>query len=190
MHPHPLALIDGLWILFLVVWLLAAMKTKREARRVAGFSRGVQMVLVVAGSILMFDPDVSVGFLGFRFLPDVAALAYLGVALTAGGIAFAIWARVALGQNWSSQVTLKQGHELIRRGPYALVRHPIYSGMLLGLGGTAVSVGELRGLIALALFIVSWWLKARGEERLMTEQFGEQYRSYQRDVKAVIPFVL
>jgi len=138
----------------------------------------------------MFDRALSVGFLEFRFLPDFAALAYLGVAVTAIGIAFAVWARFVLGQNWSSQVTLKQGHELIRGGPYALVRHPIYSGMLLGLLGTAIGVGEFRGLIALALFIVAWWLKARTEETLMIQQFGEQYSRYRRDVKALIPFVL
>jgi protein-S-isoprenylcysteine O-methyltransferase Ste14 len=189
-HLNVLPLIYGLWIAFLAIWLLAATRTKRVARRASGSSLAVQIGLTVPGAVLMFDSNLSVGFLGFRFLPDVAALAYLGVAITAAGIAFAVWARFVLGQNWSSQVTVKQGHELIRRGPYALVRHPIYSGLLLGLFGTAIGVGELRGLIALAFFIVAWWLKARTEETLMIEQFGEQYRQYRRDVKALIPFVL
>jgi len=190
MYPHPLALIDGLWILFLVVWLLAAIQTKREARRVAGLSRVVQMVLVVAGSILMFDPDVSLGFLGFRFLPDVAALAYLGVALTAGGIAFAIWARVALGQNWSSQVTLKQGHELIRRGPYALVRHPIYSGLLLALAGSALAIGRGGCILGWSLVAATYAVKIRQEEQLMKQTFPDAYPQYAERVKAFIPGIL
>lgn len=116
-HPNLLPLIYGLWIAFLAIWLLAATKTKRVARRASASSLAVQIGLTAPAGLLMFDRALSVGFLEFRFLPDFAALAYLGVAVTAIGIAFAVWARFVLGQNWSSQVTLKQGHELIRGGP-------------------------------------------------------------------------
>jgi protein-S-isoprenylcysteine O-methyltransferase Ste14 len=94
-----------------------------------------------------------------------------------------------LGSNWSGTVTVKQNHELIRSGPYAIVRHPIYSGFLLGLLGTALSVGEARGLIALALAFVGWFVKARVEEQFMVEQFNGDYVRYIRDVKRLIPFV-
>jgi protein-S-isoprenylcysteine O-methyltransferase Ste14 len=176
MHPDLFPWIDGLWIAFLVIWVLGAMKIKPAARRISGPSRSLQIVLAAAGAILLFDRDLSVSFLGLRFIPQAEALGYLGVAMTAGGIAFAVWARFALGQNWSGQVTLKQGHELIRSGPYALVRHPIYSGILLGLFGTAIFIGELRGLIGFGLFLTGWWFKARLEESLMIEQFGDEYR--------------
>jgi protein-S-isoprenylcysteine O-methyltransferase len=150
----------------------------------------VQLGLSVLGLILLFDRRLSAGWLNSRFLPDMAAVAWAGVTMTAGGIAFAVWARFALGRNWSSQVALKQGHELVRSGPYRLVRHPIYSGVLLALLGTAAAIGELRGLIAFGLFVAGWWLKARVEEVVLVEQFGEQYRIYKSEVKALIPFVL
>jgi protein-S-isoprenylcysteine O-methyltransferase Ste14 len=182
--------IDGLWITFIVIWLLGAMRVKRATRRISGRSRVLQILLAIAGAILLFDPSLGIGFLASRFLPENATVAYLGLAMTAGGLAFAVWARFILGRNWSGQITVKEGHELIRRGPYALVRHPIYSGILLGLLGTAFCVDEVRGLIGFGLFLAGWWLKARVEEALMIEQFGDQYRRYQREVKALIPFVV
>jgi protein-S-isoprenylcysteine O-methyltransferase Ste14 len=190
MEPNFLPWIDSLWIAFIVIWALAAMKTRRAARRLSGWPRFVQIGFAIMGTILLFDSGLSVGWLGSRLLPKAAALAWVGVAITAGGIAFAVWARFVLGQNWSSEITVKEGHEFVRSGPYSLVRHPIYSGVLLALFGTAICVGELRGVIAFGLFIVGFRLKARLEETLLSEQFGEQYRSYQNEVKALIPFVL
>jgi protein-S-isoprenylcysteine O-methyltransferase Ste14 len=95
-----------------------------------------------------------------------------------------------LGSNWSGTVTVKQNHELVQSGPYAIVRHPIYSGFLLGALGTALSVGEARGLIALALAFVGWVAKTRVEEQFMVEQFNGDYVRYRREVKRLIPFVL
>lgn len=190
MRHNLLPWIEGLWIAFLVIWALAAMRTKRTVRRISGWPRFVEIALVILGIVLLFSRRLSFGWLGSHFLPDSAATGWVGVAMTAGGIAFAVWARFVLGQNWSSEVTLKEGHELICRGPYRWVRHPIYSGALLALLGTALSLNELRGLIAFGFFFAGWWLKARTEEALMLEQFGEQYRRYRSEVKALIPFVL
>ena len=102
----------------------------------------------------------------------------------------AIWARVALGRNWSGTVTIKQYHQLIRTGPYSVVRHPIYSGLLLALLGTALAVGETRGLVALAGAFLMGIFKARTEERFMIEQFGSQYEDYRKRTKALVPFIL
>ncbi len=184
------AWIDGLWIGFVLIWLLGAARIKQAERRVAGWRRIVQTILMVAGAFLLFDPQLGVGVLGYRFVPASALSSYAGIAMTAAGIAFAVWARFVLGRNWSSQVTLKREHELIRSGPYRLVRHPIYSGILFALLGTAIYFGELRGFIAFAMFITGWWLKSQMEEALMIEHFGEQYREYRKQVKALIPFVL
>ncbi len=190
MHPDFLLWIVGLWIAFIAIWALAAVKTKRTARRRSGWRRSVQLGLAVLGLILLLDRRLAAEWLNSRFLPDTAAVAWAGVAMTVGGIAFAVWARFVLGRNWSSQVAVKQGHELVRRGPYRLVRHPIYSGVLLALLGTAAAIGELRGLIAFGLFGAGWWLKVRVEEIVLLGQFGEQYRIYQSEVKALLPFVL
>jgi protein-S-isoprenylcysteine O-methyltransferase len=182
--------IDGLWLAFVAIWVIGAAKIKRAERRVAGWPRWVQIGLTAAGAVLLFDPAMDAGILGFRCLPLSAVFGGLGGAITASGLAFAVWARFVLGRNWSSQITLKQEHELIQSGPYRLVRHPIYSGILLALLGTAIYIGELRGFIAFPLFAAGWRLKARVEESLMLEHFGEQYRDYQRKVKAIVPFVV
>ena len=105
------------------------------------------------------------------------------------GIAFAIFARFALGGNWSGSVTVKQDHTLIRRGPYSIVRHPIYTGLILAFLGVAVIVGQLRGLLGVAVLFLSFWLKSRVEERFMQEQFGAEYRTYQHQVKGLIPYI-
>ena len=113
---------------------------------------------------------------------------WIGLALTAIGLGFAIAARWWLGRNWSGRVTIKQQHQLIQNGPYALVRHPIYAGFLLALLGTALVHSELRGLIGLALAALGWIFKLRIEEALLSQQFGDAYLQYQRHVKALIPF--
>ena len=105
------------------------------------------------------------------------------------GIAFSIWARLQLGGNWSGAVTIKEGHTLVCRGPYTIVRHPIYSGLLLALLGVALIVGEVRCLLGVGVLFLSFWLKSRMEERFMLEQFDGDYRHYQQKVKALIPYV-
>jgi protein-S-isoprenylcysteine O-methyltransferase Ste14 len=97
---------------------------------------------------------------------------------------------VHLGRNWSATVTVKQDHELIRTGPYAIVRHPIYTGVLFGFIGTALAVGQWRGVLAVVIVFVSFWRKLRIEERWMSETFGEQYRLYRAHTRALIPFLL
>ena len=113
----------------------------------------------------------------------------MGLALTIVGALFAVWARFYLGGNWSLTVTVKEGHTLIRGGPYAVVRHPIYSGLSLAVLGTALTVGEFRGLVAVGLVVFGLLHKSLVEERLMREEFGAEYERYCRDVKALIPFV-
>jgi protein-S-isoprenylcysteine O-methyltransferase Ste14 len=105
------------------------------------------------------------------------------------GVAFATWARLQLGGNWSSSVTIKQGHTLVRRGPYTIVRHPIYTGLLLATLGVAIIVGEYRGLFGVGVLFLAYWLKSSREERFMLEQFDGEYRQYQGQVKALIPYI-
>jgi len=181
--------IDGLSIAFLVIWAIGAARTKQTEHRQSNASQVVQRGLAAAGAILLFYPRLGV-WLDTRLLPGSEDLAYTGLALTFAGIAFAVWARFALGRNWSAVVTIKQDHELICRGPYALVRHPIYSGMLLGLLGTALDRNNVRAVIGVASVALAFWLKMRTEESFMVQQFGDQYRRYRREVKALIPFLL
>ena len=112
------------------------------------------------------------------------------MALTAARLLFAVWARQYLGSNWSGTVSIKKDHQLITNGPYALVRHPIYTGVLLALVGSGMAIGEWRAVLGLALASLALWRKLRLEERLMHQQFGAAYQAYCWRVPALIPFVL
>jgi protein-S-isoprenylcysteine O-methyltransferase Ste14 len=178
-----------LWIGFLVLWTAAALVQKRTVRRQSTSSRLWHLALAAATFMLLASPELNFGFLSKSFVPGSVSYSFLGLSLTILGFAFAIWARVFLRGNWSSAVTVKENHELVRNGPYALVRHPIYSGVLLALMGTVVVFHQTRGLIAFGVAVIALWLKSRSEEQFMTEQFGATYAQYKQDVKALIPFV-
>jgi len=114
---------------------------------------------------------------------------WTGAAVTLYGLLFSVWARHCLGTNWSQAVTLKEGHELITSGPYALVRHPIYTGLLLVVLGCAIARGEWRGLVAFAIVFGELWHKLSLEEKWMREQFGESYTAYSQRVSALVPYI-
>jgi protein-S-isoprenylcysteine O-methyltransferase Ste14 len=179
--------IYGIWVALLALWLGAGLSVKSTARTESASSRLPHLALMIVAYGLIFNPRIEI--LNNRFVPDSASTRYAGLAITVAGIAFAIWARFSLGRNWSSNVTVKVNHELRRDGPYAFVRHPIYSGLLLGLFGTALAIGEMRALIGFVLAFIGWRTKSLVEERFMQEQFGDRYSLYKREVKALIPFV-
>jgi protein-S-isoprenylcysteine O-methyltransferase Ste14 len=181
--------IAGIWIFVGIFWFFSALSTKRTIRRQTRKSRLIQAGLLAA-FVLVFQSKFSAEPLGWRFVADSIGSDLVGLSLTLCGAGFAVWARISLGRNWSGIVTVKEDHELVRRGPYAIVRHPIYTGALMALTGTVIARGELRGLFALGLACIALWLKVRTEEAFMQQQFGEQYREYQRHVKALIPGVL
>lgn len=177
------------WIATAVVWLLGAFTSKRTLIRQGGSYRWLELVALVLSFSLLFNHRFSFGLLGAPFLPRLPALPWIGLAIDAVGCGFAIWARFYIGRNWSSDITLKEDHELKRSGPYAIVRHPIYAGLALAILGTAIGIGEIRGLAAVPLAVAAWRHKANQEERLMLRQFGGAYESYRREVKGLIPFV-
>ena len=126
--------------------LFPAFKLKKTKKR-ESWGQRFRYVLPLVIAFYLFRPRAHYGWLGARFVPESDAGGWVGVALTAAGVAIAIWARWHLGTNWSGVVTLKEGHELIRTGPYRTIRHPIYTGILLAFLGTAVALGEVRGLL-------------------------------------------
>jgi protein-S-isoprenylcysteine O-methyltransferase Ste14 len=112
---------------------------------------------------------------------------WAGALLTGAGVGLAILARWHLGTNWSGTVTLKEGHELIRTGPYRAIRHPIYTGILLALLGTAIAFGEVRGLVAFAVAWGSFYFKARREEAFLTQEFGEKFGTHAKETGMFLP---
>lgn len=184
--------IDIFWLAVIVLLTLAAFTSKRSVQRQSGGSRFLQASLVAIGASLIFNlaPGFSRGWFADRVIPLRTSWVIAGTALTLLGILFAVWARVTLGRNWSGVVTIKQDHELILRGPYTVVRHPIYTGILFALLGTALVYGCARCFVGLLLCGVAFWLKLRIEERFMLQQFGEQYTEYRQRTRALVPFVL
>jgi protein-S-isoprenylcysteine O-methyltransferase len=177
------------WLLLGAVWLAAAVVSKRTIRREPALSRIIYGGLFALACLLLFQPW-RLSSLDFRFVADTQIHFVFGLILTGAGIAFAIWARLALGRNWSGTVTIKEDHVLIRHGPYRFVRHPIYAGILLAMAGTAVGYGRTTCLIGLGIALLSFWIKSRKEEEFMIGQFGAQYAEYRREVKALIPGLL
>jgi len=183
-------LVGALWIAWAVYWFVAARLVKQNRREESALSRAAHIVPLGIAAWLLWAPALRGHFLEGRFLPASPATYWTGVVIVALGLLFAIWARNVLGRNWSGIVTLKQDHELIRSGPYRYVRHPIYTGLLIAFAGSAIARGEWRGLLALAIAFAALWRKLKLEEQWMIETFGDAYRRYRDEVRALIPFVL
>ena len=183
-------LLPLMWIAWALYWGVKAFDVKLAAKREPFVSRLLHMGPLALATALLWVPRLPYDGLDARFLPPTAGAFWAGCALTAAGLLLTVWARRYLGRNWSAIVAIKEGHEFVASGPYAYVRHPIYTGLLLGFAGTALALGEWRGLLAVAILAWAFWRKLRLEERFMSEQFGEAYRAYCRRVAALLPFLL
>jgi protein-S-isoprenylcysteine O-methyltransferase Ste14 len=182
-------LFSAMWIAWLVYWWLRSYDVKTTVRRESTASRLQHVVPLTVAALLLWSPRFPVPVLDARFLPLADWPFWLGAALTAAGLLFTVWARVELGRNWSAIVTVKESHELVTTGPYALVRHPIYTGLLLAFIGSAIARGEWRGVLAVAIAWIALWRKLSVEEQWMKETFGDAYREYSRRVAALVPFL-
>jgi protein-S-isoprenylcysteine O-methyltransferase Ste14 len=179
--------ITVLWLAWAIYWCIAAIGAKPTRRRESVTSRLGHLLPMFLGVGLLISPHLTGDWLAARFLPRSTGWFWLGFCLVVLGLGFSVAARAWLGGNWSGTVTLKQDHELIRRGPYRWVRHPIYTGILLALLGSVIARGEWRGLVGLALITGSLLRKIAIEERFLTQQFGDAYTRYRREVPALIP---
>lgn len=175
------------WYVFAGYWLVSWLRVKRTKAREKSVDRFITVAVVVIAYELLFAQWLRIGPLRLRFVPDDPRIAWVGIGVTWVGVAVAICARYCIGVYWSARVTLKEGHQLIRSGPYAFVRHPIYTGMLLACVGTALVVGEWRGFAAVLLLLAAHARKAIREENLLTTEFGEQYLAYRRSTGFLFP---
>jgi protein-S-isoprenylcysteine O-methyltransferase Ste14 len=180
--------ITVLWLLWGLYWLMASFSTKTTRRRESAASRISHTVPLVLAAILLSSSKIA-GPLTATLLPHTLATFWIGFFFAACGIACSIAARIWLGGNWSGTVTLKENHELIRSGPYRLVRHPIYTGILLAILGTAIAQGEWRSLVALGLITAAFLRKISVEESFLIQEFGDSYERYRSEVPALIPFL-
>ena len=181
-------LIGGLWIAFALSWLAAASWSSPPAKRVGLRNELFYRVVLLIGGIAFFIP--AHGYEGpLRLWYVTRDEGWICVGFIALGFAFAWWARLYLGTLWSGQVTTKPDHRVVDRGPYGLVRHPIYTGILLSVFATAAVKGTVLGLAGAAFIALGVWMKARLEERWLREQLGaDAYASYCRRVPMLVPF--
>jgi protein-S-isoprenylcysteine O-methyltransferase Ste14 len=178
---------NALWLAWAIYWCVAAIGAKRTRYRESMASQALHIAPLFLGVALLVWLHPANNWLTQRYVPRSPVWFFAGLVMTVFGLGFAVFARVWLGRNWSATVTLKQDHELIRGGPYCRVRHPIYSGLLLAVLGSAIAIGEWRGLLALALITAGFLRKISVEERVLTEQFGDAYTRFRAEVPALLP---
>ncbi len=179
-----LEIVRGVWLAIGIVWIIARFNTKRTEVRQSRRSLAIYSVLLVLSLLLLA---------GTLPVPDARLWArrpeFAGLAMVLAGAGVAVWSRLVLARNWSGAVELKVGHELIVRGPYRIVRHPIYSGLLLMFLGTALVRGTVQAFVAVGLFFALHVWKLRAEESLLARHFPGDFTAYQQRTKALVPFV-
>ena len=184
------------WLGWLAYWLSVAGSVKRRARGVTPWwTGGAVRVAIVIGAVFIFRglaawPPWQHLVEGYETTTASPAVRWVGAAVFLAGLALAIWARRHLGRNWGHPMSLREGHELVTSGPYALVRHPIYAGITVALFGTALAE-DSAGLLALAVGLGAYFLfSAAREDKLLRGRFPNDYPAYRRRTKLLIPFVL
>jgi protein-S-isoprenylcysteine O-methyltransferase Ste14 len=185
--PPGILISIALLCVFSLYWEVAARNSAKNESRESGWSRGIHLVLLSAGQIVLLFP---VPGLRTRFLPYLNSIVLVGLILETTFLSLAVWARLLLGSNWSGAVTTKVDHQLIRSGPYRIVRHPIYSALLGAYASIAMVSGEVHALVGLVLICLAYWRKIRLEEQVLGGLFGESYSEYRVRVCAVIPGML
>lgn len=175
------------WIVFIVYWIVGAIKTQATREQESFVSRYLVLLIEIVGYLLVFNRSAGIGFLGRRFIPRALLGAIAGTALTWMGIGLAIWARYHLAEYWSARVTIKEDHQLIRTGPYMHLRHPIYTGLILATIGSALVIGQWRCVFGVCLVVAGYCLKAKTEESMLTQQFGEAFREHQKHTGFLLP---
>jgi protein-S-isoprenylcysteine O-methyltransferase Ste14 len=182
-------LIPALWAAWIVYWIVAARNAKPMHWREPIGAHILHGLPLLCCAVLLVGPRWLPSPLTARIVPSGLGPPLLGASMVAAGLGFAIWARRHLGRNWSGRVEVKKDHALVRTGPYRLVRHPIYSGLLFALAGTALAIGEWRGVPALACAVLGFLGRIRAEEAQMQRLFPE-YEQYRSRSAALIPFLL
>ena len=180
------------WLIVITYWFLSGLATKKIKNQEPFFKRFIQYWFPLIIATLLLGPGEWFGksLIRENFVPHSNFVGNIGLSLCLIGAFIACWSRYLLGKNWSLSVQRKVSHELVQNGIYTILRHPIYSGLLLLFMGNALIVGDYRGIIAVIIVFISFWYKLLKEEKLLTETFGNQYIEYKKRTKALIPYFL
>ena len=182
-------LILWLWFAWALVWAVGALRSKATRRRESLGSRLAHVAPLLIGGVLLGWPDPPGGVPTLPLWPHSSGAYLFGLALLIAGLGVAVWARVHLGRNWSGTITVKEDHELIRTGPYAYVRHPIYTGLLAAVLGTAIASGTVGAALGFVIFLIALLRKLRAEEVFKRATFPAEYPRNSAEVPALVPFV-
>jgi protein-S-isoprenylcysteine O-methyltransferase Ste14 len=181
------------WGVLVVVWLfgyaarLRSSVPVRRARSHLTLQVPAATLLLVCFALMFNAHSYN---LRMQVTPDSDLVGMIGAALAVVGVAFAVWARVVLGHNWSGLVMMvREGHQLVESGPYAIVRHPIYAGLFAAILGTALTIGTLATWLAVACGLMGILIRADVEERLMATEFGAAHAAYRVRTRKLIPLV-
>lgn len=184
----PAAIIGGLWLLFALSWLAAAWWSSRPTNRLDLRAEVPSRIALIAGGVIFFIPAHGhVGLL--RLWYPTPTLFWTCITFMLLGFAFAWWARIAMGSLWSGRITRKPDHQILDTGPFGIVRHPIYTGILLAVLGTLLVKGTVLGMIGALVIAAGLWMKARLEEYWLRAELGAGgYDAYRRRVPMLVPF--
>jgi protein-S-isoprenylcysteine O-methyltransferase Ste14 len=174
----------GVWLIFAIYWSITAKNEAPSRNSESAWSRQLHLVLVNVAALLLL---LRVPGLTQRLLPPDPLLISFGLIIESGSLLLAMWARRHLGSNWSGEVRIAAEHQLVRSGPYRMLRHPIYTAVLGMYFGTAIVFGEIHALLALMLVALAYWRKICIEERALNEAFGPEYETYRRHTSALFP---
>ena len=182
-------MIAACWIIFLTYWIISASRIKAAVERKSLASALAYRLPNLLGVALFFLSHRT-SPLNLPVIPQSELTMVLGDIVCVLGLFLAVWSRRTLGGNWSSNVTFKQDHQLIQTGPYRFARHPIYTGILMMLLGTAIAAGILGCWIGLLSVGIGFWIKLKQEERLLLQHFPDSYPAYRLRVKALVPLII
>lgn len=187
MNINPRGAIEAAWLVFFAFWIVWSFGAKRIAKGEGAAGAARRVLTVAVAWLLLNTNDPRLGVLASRFRPSSSWVGWLGAAVTFVGVLFAIWARIHLGRYWSATVALKNEHKLIQSGPYARIRHPIYTGIIVAIAGSAATIGTNAALLALGIIGMSLWFKARKEEALLAGEFGSAFEEHRRHTGFFLP---
>ena len=177
----------GCWVALFTYWMINASNVKQDIEKHISFKYIFLLsAVVVALFITMLYRKT---FLQRTLWQTSVHLGIVTDVIVLIGLAFAVWARTILGRNWSANIAFKKGHKLIKHGPYSIVRHPIYSGLIFMAIGTAINIGQVFAFVLLAVYFVGFNGKCRLEEELMLKHFSKEYNIYKKRVKAIMPYI-
>jgi len=175
----------GFWILVSIYWAVEAKVNSQTNFRFEITS----LAKLMFSFLIIYLPLLTGGWLAKELYASNNLMSVIGVTLCGLGIGFAIWARNALGRNWSGKIMIQKEHSLVQSGPYSLARHPQYTGLLLALLGTALVLGQLLGFVWTLLLMVGITAKSRQEEKILANEFPDEYLKYKQKVKLIIPYI-